>query len=179
MTQRLSWVLNLLLLVGLVGIYYFHFSQKEELRFIKTNQLISQYKGAQAATQAFQQKSAQWRANIDTLNAELQRTIAQHDASKESLSAQERKWSEEEIQSKKGQLMKYQQGIQRKIQEEDQKLSQQVLQQVNSYIEKYGEKRGYRIILAATEVGNVVYAAEGIDITQEILAGLNSSYGNE
>ena len=177
--QRLSWTVNLLLAAGLVGIYYFHFSQKEELRFIKTNQLISQYKGAQVATQAFQRKAAQWQANIDTLNAELQKTIAQHDARKQSLSAQEQKRSEVAIQSKKGELMKYQQGIQRKIQEEDQKLSQQVLQQVNTYIEKYGEAHGYRIILAATEVGNVVYAAEGIDITQEILAGLNSSYNHE
>jgi outer membrane protein len=47
---------------------------------------------------------------------------------------------------------------------------------VNEYVKRYGEKNGYTIILANTQIGNIAYAEDRIDITDEVLKGLNSEY---
>ena len=83
---------------------------------------------------------------------------------------------EELIQAKQDQFTNYQQVIQEKFQKEDQELSKKVMDKVNDYIKRYGKKEGYKIIHAATQYGNIVYAQDGLDITDEVLKGLNSEY---
>ena len=68
------------------------------------------------------------------------------------------------------------QDLKEKFQQEDQELTKKVLDKVNEYIKRYGKKGGYTIILAATQYGNIVYAEEGVDLTEEVLKGLNTEY---
>jgi outer membrane protein len=52
-----------------------------------------------------------------------------------------------------------------------------VLDEINAYLKTYGEARGYTIIFAATEYGNIAYGQQALDVTEEVLAGLNQHYG--
>ncbi len=64
-------------------------------------------------------------------------------------------------------------------QQEDAKMTGDVITQINAYLKKYGEAKGYKIILAATDYGNLAYADEGLNITKEVLEGLNKEYGGQ
>jgi outer membrane protein len=92
------------------------------------------------------------------------------------MSVKEKQLSEQLLGSKQQQLMEYQRALQEKAQQEDQQMTQQVLQQVNAYLERYGKEHNYKIIMAATNAGNIVYAQTGLDITEEVLQGLNAQY---
>jgi len=70
----------------------------------------------------------------------------------------------------------YQQAIQKQIQEEDKKTTQTVINDINDYIKEYGKKKGYKIIFGASGGGNIMYASEGADLTQDVLKGLNADY---
>lgn len=48
-----------------------------------------------------------------------------------------------------------------------------VWKQINSIIEKYGKDHGYKFILGATGDGAIMFAAEGEDITKEIIKYIN------
>lgn len=54
-----------------------------------------------------------------------------------------------------------------------------MLAEINAYIKQYGKAQGYTFILGATESGNIVYAADGTDITSEVLKGLNDQYDRQ
>ncbi|HEY9008587.1 MAG TPA: OmpH family outer membrane protein, partial [Ohtaekwangia sp.] len=83
------------------------------------------------------------------------------------------------IRSKQKQFADYQQAMNTQAQQEDAKMTQEVVTQINAYLKKYGEANGYKIILAATQYGNLAYADEGLDITDEVLAGLNKEYSGK
>jgi outer membrane protein len=100
----------------------------------------------------------------------------EYEGKKSKLTLQEKKLMEELIHSKQEQFENYQGVIREKIQNEDKELTAKVLGKINDYIKRYGQQKGYRIILAATQYGNIVYAKEDIDITGEILRGLNAEY---
>lgn len=51
-----------------------------------------------------------------------------------------------------------------------------VVNEVNAFLKEYGEEKGYTIIMAATEYGNIAYADEDLDITDEVLERLNKQY---
>jgi outer membrane protein len=166
---------------GLLGasvlvLFILHMQQTPALVYVDAQKLVIGYKGMQAARAEFEAKAQAWKANLDTLNMELEQRVRDFEASKGSLSPRERKLTEELIRSKQEQFVSYQQAIQEKVQKEDQELSKKVMDELNAYIKKYGEKNGYSIILAATQYGNIAYAEKGMDVTEEVLKGINNAY---
>lgn len=95
------------------------------------------------------------------------------------LTARERALTEELIRTREQQLAQYSQGIQQQAAREDQEITGRVVQEINAFLKEYGEKHNYKIIFGATEMGNIVYAEEAIDLTEEVLEALNRRYRGE
>ncbi len=55
-------------------------------------------------------------------------------------------------------------------------ISNKVWKRLNVYIKEYGEVNGYDIIMGTQGSGNVMYAKDVIDITNEILNYSNNRY---
>ena len=92
------------------------------------------------------------------------------------MSKKEKELSEGLIRAKQQQLVTYQKSIQEKAAQEDAKMTQDVINDVNAYLEEYGKNRSYKIIFAATNMGNILYANDGVNITEEAVEGLNKRY---
>jgi outer membrane protein len=151
-------------------------NDKPKIAFVKSSQLVAQYNGFLTATKSFQSKSAIWQANMDTLKKELQVEVAKFENSKPGLSQKEKELSLEVISGKQQQLRQYQEGIQQRAQQEDQVMTQQVLAEVNAFVNEYAKKNGYDLILGANESGNIVYAEDIYDITEDVLKELNKNH---
>src|SRR5260221_3039560 len=164
------------LAAGFCILFGVQLQSENKLVYVDVQKLGTDYKGMQVARKEFDSKSAVWRANLDTLRGEAEKKIMEYEGKKSKLTPQEKKLMEELIRSKQEQFENYQGVIREKIQNEDKELTGKVLGKINDYIKRYGQQKGYRIILAATQYGNIVYAKEDIDITGEILKGLNAEY---
>ncbi|MBX2916283.1 MAG: OmpH family outer membrane protein [Cyclobacteriaceae bacterium] len=156
-----------------------YFTASRELVYIDSAKLMNGYQGMIDARKDYQQKTTVWKANIDTLIVEIQREIANYEKDVSKMSVKEKELTGKLIQSKQQQLAEYQKAINDKAAQEDNQLTTKVVQEVNAYLKEYGKGKGYRIILAATDYGNIVYAQEGLDITDEVLEGLNRKYRGE
>lgn len=165
-------------IAGLLIVIALQFDKKEAIVYVDSVKLVNGYKGMQAARKEFEMKTAAWKANLDTLRTELEGKIREYEAGKARLGAKEKALTEELIRTKQEQYMNYQNIIAEKVQKEDQELTTKVLGKVNDYIKKYGEDKGYAIIMAATQYGNIVYAQKGMDITEQVLEGLNKELTN-
>ena len=162
--------------IALVILYFLHFQQQKQLVYVDASKLLNQYQGMIDARKTYQGKATVWQSNIDTLTSEVQHALKQYQAEKTSLTIKERALTEELIKTKQRQLVNYQKAIGEQAQQEDAKMTQQVVDQINGFLKEYGKKNGYTIIIAATEFGNVAYADEGLDITEEVLKELNRLY---
>jgi outer membrane protein len=161
--------------IAFVVIFTFEKS-KQSVVYVDSGKLVNGYLGMTDARSAYQKKAAVWKANIDTLAQEVKTQIMDYEKESRTMTAKEKKLSEELIRAKQNQLAQYQQAMNSQAQEEDNKMTTEVLTQINAYIKTYGENHGYTIILAATQYGNLAYADEGLDITDEVLEGLNKEY---
>jgi outer membrane protein len=179
MLPRFTFILSLISFLGIVAISIYLFITPTKLVYVDSAKLVNGYKGMQTARQAFKQKATTWKANIDTLAQEVQQQIMNYEKESTKLSPKERKLSEELIRMKQKQLGEYQQAMQTQAQQEDAKMTGDVISQVNAYLKKYGKSKGYKIVMAATEYGNIAYADEGLDITEEVLEGLNKEYSGQ
>lgn len=137
---------------------------RNTLVYVNPNKLLQGYHGAQAQHELFQAKARDWQLRIDSLGTELQ---ALHSAPPATRAAKEQ------------QLGQYREAIQQRAQQENQRLTQAVLAEINAYLKQYGKQKGYTFILGATESGNIVYAADEADVTDDVLKGLNDQYDRQ
>lgn len=155
---------------------YLHFSTNQKIVYIDSNQLLNGYHGMQEARAEFQKKASVWQANVDTLMNEVQTSIMDYEKESQKMTAKEKELSKELIRTKQRQLQDYQAAMRDKSAQEDQLVTERVLTTINSFLTAYGKKNNYKVIFGATASGNIIYAEEAINITDEVLDMLNAQY---
>lgn len=65
------------------------------------------------------------------------------------------------------------------LMEEEQVMNRQVLYAIMEFLEEYNKKRNYQYILSNTLGGALLYASDSLDITADVLRGLNEQYKEE
>ncbi len=136
-------------------------SDKLDIHYVNPNKLVQGYHGATAQHELLQSKVQAWQQRIDSLSTELQAISEAPVATRA---------------AKEQQLLRYRDAIQQQAQQENQRVTKAVLDEINAYLKQYGKDHSYTFILGATESGNIVYAAEGTDISEEVVKGLNAQY---
>jgi outer membrane protein len=176
MQQRFLLVIGILNLLAVISVSVVLLTRSESVVYVDSAKLLNNYKAMEAARATYQSKVTTWKANVDTLAGEVQKLAFKYEHESNAMSAKERSLSQELIRAKQKQLSDYQQAINAQAEQEDAKMTSDIIAQVNVYLKKYGEQHGYKIILAATDYGNLAYADPGLDITNEVLQGLNAEY---
>jgi outer membrane protein len=177
--KKTQLIINVLVIAGLLGLGAFQLLKKEKTVYVDINKLMQEYQGMKDARKDFEQKSAQWKSNTDTLISGWQAELKNYEKERSRMSQKERDLKEELLKNKQNQINQYQEAIKMKAKEEEQKLTQNVINRVNEYISDYGKSKRYTFILGANGTGNIIYAEKSRDITAEILAGLQKEYEKE
>ena len=161
-------------ILSLIAIYFAKSSS--QLVYVDVNKLITGYSKTKVAKAEFDKKANLMKANVDSLVANWQTELKNYEKERASLSPKELKLKQELLGNKQQQINGYQEAIQKKIQEEDKKVTQTVINDINDYIKEYGKDNNYKIIFGASGGGNIMYADESTDLTEEVLKGLNAEY---
>lgn len=167
---------TLLFAIASLVLSIFSLMQNNQIVYVDSMKIFANYKGSLKAKAEYEKKLAQWKANIDTLTSELTSSITKHEKEKSKMSAREKKLSEELLVSKRQQLENYRAAVSENASKEDQTVTSQVTKEINDFMNRYGEAHRYDFILGATNVGNVVFAKKGKNITEEVLKELNNEY---
>jgi len=163
--------------VSIAVLYVLHFrSQSNRLVYVNSVKLLNGYQAMADARKDYEDKTKTWQANADTLMAEIQASFKKYESEMARMSAKEREQARQLIETKKQQLAQYQQSIEEKAHQQDLQLTQKVVDRANAFLERYGKEHDYQIILAANQTGNIIYAKDGLDITDQVLAVLNKEY---
>lgn len=171
--------ISTLVIVLVIAVGYLFYNtqlQKEKIVYIDINVLMAEYEGMKDATKEFEEKSQIWQANVDSLIVDFQNELKVYEKERSKMTKKENELKQELLRNKQQQVGNYQQAIQKQSADEDAKLTQEVVNEVNAYIKTYGKKHHYKMIIGANSSGNMLYAQDGVDITQDVLEGLNKEY---
>ncbi len=149
------------------------------IAYVRNAVFAEQYEGMRDARKLLEQKLKEWEDNVDTLEARYMRSLDQYNKSYASLSLSEREELKKSIDRQDHELQQYVAAVEKKAMEENQRKLQGLTDQVNLFIKRYAERHGYELILGVSGNGNIVYGAEAIDLTDQILEALNREYSGE
>ncbi|WP_426672074.1 OmpH family outer membrane protein [Mucilaginibacter sp. McL0603] len=172
----IKWSYHVLLGIAVLFLLSGFLFRNDKIAYVDSAKIFNEYKGSEEAKKAYQSKSKVWQGNIDTLTNEVKGAIQKYEKSVATMSKKEQDLSKQIIQEKQRQLAEYQRGIQENAKQENDKLTQSIVTQINAYLTVYGKKHNYKMILIANQSGTIAYARDGLDITQDVIDGLNAEY---
>lgn len=174
--SKISTILAVIAII-LSGICaYFVFNQGSEIAYVDINKLMDGYKRTEKVRADFEKKAKTLNANVDSLISDWQNELKIYEKERSSMSKKELELKQELLGNKQQQIGNYQEAIQKQIQEEDQKATQTVINDINDFVKEYGKNKGYYMILGASGTGNIMYANDPADLTEEVLEGLNKDF---
>ena len=81
-----------------------------------------------------------------------------------------------ELMQKQTELQNAQQAQAQGLRAQEQEKKQMIYNKIKDYVKQYSQTKGYDVVLGYTEGPNMWYAADAMDVTQEILGALNDEY---
>ena len=207
MNKNLSVVLNLILIIAVIILYYLHFSSDRSVtadagitdsssvskqvvllpKEIKASKIV--YVNTDVLNENYQyvkDLSDVAKSNLQSLEtaykkkaAEFQNVYSdfQQKASQGLLSENQQKAAQEELEKRKAELEQME-GKQQQLMDQMQRENEKVFKAIMDYIKEYNKNSQYNYVLAYSDkiVGSVLLANDSLDITNEIVAGLNAQY---
>ena len=173
--NKISLIISIFLFF-LVSFSLFKTYDRAEVAYVDINKLVEGYTRTEVERKKFEEKSKKFNASSDSIMNGWRLELQSFEKERSQMSNEEIKLKEEILRNKQQKINQVQQAIEKEIQKADQVSTQTIVNDINDFVKEFGESNNYELILGASGNGNIMYASEGIDLTDEVLEELNLYY---
>lgn len=154
--------------------YTYLISKRSKIACIDTAKVLKAYKGIEELSKSFQEKNNLFKARLDTLAQDFQKSLVEFEKKRSHLTSVELESEKQKLKRRQEAYESYNAGNQENLKNEEMKLIQKAVVDVNNTVNQYAKNNGYSIVFGALPNSEVIYASEYIDITDEILEIVNN-----
>lgn len=205
--KNISLALNAVLIVAVAALYYLHFSEKNPINeeitnevetldaqknptiskdltskigYLNVDSLQKNYKLYSELINKLKAREKKYDSELTTKSAAFEKKVMEFQKKAPTMTQFEGQTRQQELAEEEQKLYKLKEDFTLKFQAEEAKLNDEFQKTVKDYIKKHNEKSKYNIIIGASQLGNVVLDYnESINITNDIVSGLNEQYDKE
>lgn len=194
--KKLHFIAEAILLVLIIVLFVLHFKSKcgsngagsndstaianveGGIAYVNLDSVVAQYQMTKDLTAEIQKKGTQYEAELSTKTKNLQNGV--QDFQYKAQRGLEVRSKLEEIQQ---QLAADEQNLYRlrdsyamQIQEENSVMLRKVMNSIMDYLKEYSKDKKFQYILGNTFDGKILYADHTLEITNDVIKGLNDNY---
>ena len=196
--KNLSIGLNVLLLIAVIVLYILHFSGNgkstsnqggtatvnadAKIVYINMDTLLNNYTQSRELNEAFLKKLEANRTELNIKVKNFDREAAEFRNKVENNGFMPRERAEQaqmDLMIKQQNLQKLQQEMTENAQREQMEINRKLYDAITNFLTEYNKAKGFQLILSTTLGGNVLFAQEGFDITNEVVSQLNEQYAKK
>ncbi|MEN5197214.1 OmpH family outer membrane protein [Sphingobacterium faecium] len=138
----------------------------DKIAYVESSRIFQEYNAAKSEREKLETRSKEFKLKLDTLSREIRETIIRNDG-KEDANAKQL------VLMKQKQFDDYQRSVQETLQSEEAAAMSKVAAELNSFLKEYGKRNHYKFIFIANPSGTIAYAAEGTNVTEDVLKEIN------
>lgn len=149
----------------------------EPIVFVNSDSLLNNYEYFKDTKAKFEAKSKKAQSDLTAKGTAFQKEVAEYQKNAQSMSADQRAATEERLARKQQELAAFNQNASTALQTEEAEENEKLYNKVSDYLKTYAKNKGYKMVLTYSR-GNptVLYADSTLDVTKEVVAGLNEAY---
>lgn len=154
--------------------------EQEKIVFVNSDSLLNKYEYFKVLTNKMESKGKAAEADLKAKGQAFQKEMQQYQAQANSMTAEERARTEERLARRQQELQAYQQNAGAAFQNEQAKEQEALYNKVADYLKEYAKNKGYKMVLKYQKgTGDILFADESLDVTSEVIKGLNEAYQKE
>ena len=193
--KNLTTVLLVVLIVAVGGLYFMEFTggtgaeQAENtdvntepldlsVAYVNSDTLLNHYHFFEELTEQLDTKRAALEKELANRAQGLQKQFEDYQKTGQNLTIAQARAVEEDLTKKQQNLQQYQQSLTQQLMREEARITQELYDRVAAFLKIYSKQKNIQIILTYTQGSGVLYANEGLDITDDVIAGLNEEFDN-
>jgi outer membrane protein len=196
--KNLSLVLNIVLVLAVGYLFIAHFSGKKgdesgsgqisqgvpgemHVAYIQIDSLLVSYNLYNELREQFNDNQQRMGAELDQKSIKLQRDAADLQQKMENrlITQRQAEAKQKELMDAQQNLLLLRDQLTQKLAMSEQIMNKQVYDSVYSYLNDLNAQRKYNIIFSTTQGGSILMADSLMDITAEVIKGLNERYNGK
>ena len=193
--KNLSLILNAVLLVAVIVLYFLHFSAGNDqqppasantaapipvqIAYINSDTLLKNYEFSKKAADDLENKKDELQAEYENRARGLQTEIENFQRNAQNMTIAQARAVEEDLTKKQQNLLRYQETLTQTLVQQEARISNELYDKVAQYLRDYGLANNYQLVLTYQKGSGVLYANDSLNITQEVVKGLNQAYADE
>lgn len=195
--KNISLILNIVLLVAVGVLYYLHFSGGKpgplskdggrtsvelgdlKIAYINSDSVLKHYAYLDVKRKQLEDKTRKLDQEYRNRAQGLQNDITSYQRNVNNMTLSQARAIEEDLAKKQQNLRLYEQSLTQDMMNEEAKLNQELYERVTAFLKKFGEENNLQFVLKFDATSDLLFAGEALDITKEVIAGLNASYESE
>jgi outer membrane protein len=152
----------------------------EPIVYVNSDSLLENYSYFKDLRSRMESKSKKAQADLAAKGNSFQREVAEYQQSAQTLSADVRAATEQRLARKQQELQTFNQNASSALANESAAENEKLYEKVAAYLKGYAKKKGYKMVLTYSKANSaVLYADESLDVTKEVVSGLNDAYKTE
>ncbi len=165
--RKFLWIASIAFVLGSCN------QQVEKTAYVNNTKVVSDFTEMKTAQEKWTKRNNEVRAELEAKAKQFQIEVQGFQNIMNQMSKSNREKKQQELVVKQQELQREQQARMQEIQQGSQKEIDSIINKVKNFIKDYGKKNGYTYIYGDTEVSNILYGKEELDITEKILKELN------
>jgi len=188
--KNLSLILNAILLVAVGVLFYLHFSSGKpstesdspasfgdlKIAYINSDSVLKYYEYLKVNKVQLEEKTKKMDQDYRNRAMGLQNEITAYQRNVSNMTLGQVKAVEEDLGKKQQNLQMYQQTLSQQLMEEEGKIQKELYDRITVFLKKYGSEKGLQIVLKFDPTSDVLFAGQPLDISKDVITGLNAEY---
>jgi outer membrane protein len=147
-----------------------------KIAYILTDSVISKFDFFKTKSEEITEKGKKFESELGNRARGFEQEVANFEQTAGSMTINQQRAKQEELVKKERNLMTYRDNLMQELSADEAKLYSDVYDRVQDYLKEYAEQNDLELILSYTRGGAVWYSKKGLDITDDVIAGLNKKY---
>lgn len=150
-----------------------------KVAFVHTDSVINKYEYFKTKSSELQDKGRKFETDLQSRARGFEQEVANFQQSGGNMTPNQQRAKQEELVKKEQNLMTYRDNLMQELSGDESSLYSEVYDKVQIYLKQYAEENGLDLVLSYTRGGAVWYGKESLDLTEEVVEGLNKEYQGE
>jgi len=200
--QKISIALNAILIVAVAVLFYLVLDLKKKISpasptsedlslslettplpkaegkvmYINIDTLENKYEYFLKIKAQLERKGKSNEAEIKKLYENFQVKYQKYQQQSETMTEQQYAVAQQDLSTQEKMIREKEEGISQNFAKEAEKLNNQFLQNVQAYLKRKSGEHNYSYVLGYVKESNILYANDSLDISKEVIEGLNTEY---
>ena len=188
--KNLSLALSSLALVAVGVLYFLHFSSAVasssssevvrpgdfQMAYINSDSVLKHYEFVKVNMEKLEAKGKKLDQDLQNRAQSLQNDITAYQRNYGNMTIGQAKAVEEDLGKKRQNLEMYQRGLEQDLMTEQSAMTEDLYKKITAYLKVYAEQKQLQVVFKYNPGSDLLYGGAGIDITSEVIAGLNDQY---